>query len=228
MSPPGVDNCLPTHPQHAYIRYLLPLALFLSISAMQGEAITKELFWHLYGFKIAATMVSILFLFRSSWHEITGKADALSLVAGMVVLAGWVIHYRISPSHSQQPFNIGYFDSFAAATAAFFVKCVGSSVVVPLMEELAFRSFLMRYLIQRDFLSIAPGRYTFLSFWVTTLTFTLMHPFGQWPAAALAALVYGTYLVWTANLWGCIVAHGVTNLGIAVYAVGMHDWPIWA
>src|SRR5690606_38256174 len=96
------------------------------------------------------------------------------------------------------------------------VRWIGASLMVPVMEELFWRSFLMRWIDNPDFETVDPRRTTLKAVVLSTAVFTLAHT--QW----LAAFVEGLAFVWlyrcTFKLWALIVAHAVTIglLGICV------------
>ena len=57
-------------------------------------------------------------------------------------------------------------------------RVVGAVLVVPVMEELFWRSFLIRWLVNEDFRSVPVGTFTWSSFLITTAFFGLEHD--QW------------------------------------------------
>lgn len=91
------------------------------------------------------------------------------------------------------------------------------------MEELFWRGFLMRWLIKEDFTAVPIGAYQPFSFWVTTAFFAAVHG-PEWPLAVVVGLLYGAWFVRTKNLGNIMVAHGVTNLLLAIYCLISGDW----
>jgi CAAX prenyl protease-like protein len=61
------------------------------------------------------------------------------------------------------------------AWVLFAIRLGGIALVVPVMEELFWRGFLMRWLIKEDFASVPLGAYQALSFWATTVCFASVH-----------------------------------------------------
>jgi hypothetical protein len=93
------------------------------------------------------------------------------------------------------------------------------------MEELFWRSFLMRYLIDPDFRSVPMGAFTWLSFLGVAVLFGLEHH--RVLVGILAGLLYGFLLIRQKKLQGVILAHGVTNLGLGIYIVLTGNWMFW-
>lgn len=193
---------------------------------LQRFADPKSIFF-LYGFKTLFTAAVLLWGFHKRKQEIPGAWDWRAAVLGAVVLVLWLIPAFLGKPAESGSFNPYVFETPAARLAAILVRLSGAVLVVPVMEELLWRSFLMRYLIQSDFLKIPLGAYKPLAFWMTVGAFTLVHRPWEWPAAVITGILYGGYLVKTQNLKGCILAHAVTNLGLGVYVVLTQQWFFW-
>jgi CAAX prenyl protease-like protein len=201
-----------------FVRYLAPFGLFLLLG-YTAALLPTELYWAGYAARALLVLLAIVFLFKNHAKEIAGQFDWKAVGVGLAVLVIWVVNYHLfRPTNSDAaPFD----------THAVLLKLLASSLVVPLVEELFFRSFLMRYFIKNDFLSVPLGSYTAAAFWMTALAFAAMHPSWQWGAALLASIAYGGYLIKTQNLVGCIFAHGVTNAGIGLYVIATGSWGLW-
>jgi len=111
----------------------------------------------------------------------------------------------------------------AEAWALFAFRVAGIALVVPVMEELFWRGFLMRWLIQDDFAAVPLGTYQAVSFWVTTLLFASVHG-AEWPQGVVVGVIYGAWFVRTKSLGSIMVAHGVTNLLLALYCLATGQW----
>jgi membrane protease YdiL (CAAX protease family) len=109
------------------------------------------------------------------------------------------------------------------AWTLFAFRLLGISLVVPVMEELFWRGFLMRWLIRDDFASVPLGTYQPVSFCVTTACFASVHG-PEWPLAVVVGIIYGIWFVRTKGLGNVMLAHGVTNLLLALYCLITNDW----
>jgi CAAX prenyl protease-like protein len=105
------------------------------------------------------------------------------------------------------------------------VRLFGAAIVVPVMEELFWRSFLMRYLISAHFETVPLGALTPFSFGLMAVLFGVEHDL--WLAGIMAGAAYGLLLARTRNLWACVIAHAVTNLALGVYVLVTHEWYWW-
>ena len=95
------------------------------------------------------------------------------------------------------------------------MRLMGAAVVVPVMEELFWRSFLMRYLINPDFRAVPMGSFAWFSFLGVAVLFGLEHH--RVVVGFIAGVLYGGLLIRQKKLKWVILAHGVTNLGLGIY-----------
>src|SRR6516162_4139170 len=115
------------------------------------------------------------------------------------------------------------------------VRLCGAAVVVPIMDELFWRSFLLRFVISLfpeektnvtpEFTSIPLGTFTPISFVVTVVLFGSEHTL--WLAGMMAGAIYNLLLFKTRRLWPCVLAHGVTNLLLGVHVLVTQEWQWW-
>ena len=105
------------------------------------------------------------------------------------------------------------------------VRLIGAALVVPIMEELFWRSFLLRYLITPKFTTIPVGTFTPMSWLITIVLFGLEHHL--WFAGMVAGLAYTLLCYLTGRLWPAIIAHGVTNLCLGIHVLVTEEWYWW-
>ena len=101
----------------------------------------------------------------------------------------------------------------------------GAVLVVPLIEELFWRSFLMRWIDNRDFLALAPQQTSLYALLVSSAVFALGHDL--WLAGLLAGLAFGALYRHTGRIWHAVAAHAVANLALAVWVVQQRAWGFW-
>ncbi len=106
----------------------------------------------------------------------------------------------------------------------YFIRIAGPTLVVPVMEELLFRDFLMRALIRGSrFQEVAIGTFTWGSLLGVAAMFGILGHI-QRPSGVAYGLMMGLLLIRTKSLGACIVAHGVTNLTLYLYVIYFGDW----
>ena len=104
-------------------------------------------------------------------------------------------------------------------------RLVGAALVVPVVEELFWRSFVMRWLDRTDFLRQDPRHVGWRAFVMTAVIYGFAHSF--WAAGIVAGLAYGWLYARTANLWAPVIAHAVANLALGVWMVQRGAWHYW-
>jgi CAAX prenyl protease-like protein len=105
------------------------------------------------------------------------------------------------------------------------VRWVGACLMVPVMEELFWRSFLMRWIDNPDFEKVAPEQVSPKAIVLSSLVFMLAHT--QWLGALLAGLLYAWLYQRTRSLWAAVLAHAVTNGVLGAWVVFSGNWQFW-
>jgi uncharacterized protein len=116
-------------------------------------------------------------------------------------------------------------NSNALAMVLIFFRMFGAVLVVPVMEEIFWRSFALRVLIDHDFKKVPVGRFTWFSFIAVSVAFGFAHH--QWLPGIIAGLVYAAVLYRTKNLFSPILSHAVTNLLLGLYVLWSGEWHYW-
>ena len=93
------------------------------------------------------------------------------------------------------------------------------------MEELFWRSFLLRYAINPDFRTVRLGTFSLFSFSAIVVLFGLEHY--RVIQGMIAGVIYTWLVIHQKSLKGCIIAHGVTNLGLGIYVLWTDNWIFW-
>lgn len=104
-------------------------------------------------------------------------------------------------------------------------RVLGSIVIAPLTEELAFRGYLTRRLVAANFESVPVGYFSVASLGVSSLLFGAMHP--HWIVATWCGIVYAVALYRRGKLTDAILAHAVTNALATVFTLGSGKWSLW-
>ena len=152
--------------------------------------------------------------------------SALAVVVGLVVFALWI---RLDAPWMQLSEPAATFvptdTNGRLLWPLIAVRWIGASLVVPVMEELFWRSFLMRWIRSPQFEAVLPQQVGLKAIVLTTFVFTLAHTL--WLAAVIAGLAYALLYVRTGKLWVPIIAHAVTNGALGVWVVATARWSFW-
>jgi CAAX prenyl protease-like protein len=97
---------------------------------------------------------------------------------------------------------------------------------VPIAEELAYRGYLMRRLIQADFESLPFHAVRWPALALTAVVFGLAHG-ALWLPGIVAGLAYGLLVIRCGRLGEAVAAHATTNALIAVSTLLWGQWQLW-
>ncbi|MEW5769435.1 MAG: CAAX prenyl protease-related protein [Pseudomonadota bacterium] len=104
-------------------------------------------------------------------------------------------------------------------------RLAGAALVVPVMEELFWRSFLMRWIDRTDFLSASPTATSLRAIAISSLLFGLEHTL--WFAGIIAGVAYAWLYRASGSLWPPIIAHATTNGILGVWVLSTGNWGFW-
>jgi CAAX prenyl protease-like protein len=114
-----------------------------------------------------------------------------------------------------------------AQPAVLFFRAVRATLIVPIVEELFWRAWLMRWLISPKFEEVPLGTWSAQSFWIVALLFASEHG-SYWDVGLAAGIVYNWWMLRTRSLGDLILAHAVTNGCLCVYVIAFGKWEYWA
>ncbi|ODS32447.1 MAG: CAAX amino terminal protease self- immunity [Candidatus Scalindua rubra] len=184
-------------------------------------------------YPVKTVLVAIVLL--SLWNRYTeidmrrvfsGKNLLIGFVAGAVVFVLWINMDRefatMSKSEGLNPFII---DNPLLLYLMISFRLFGATVVVPVFEEIFWRSFVIRYIISPRFEDVPVGKFTWPSFMISSILFGLEH--NLWLAGIIAGVLYSMVLYRTKDLGTVIFAHAVTNLFLGIYVLSTGSWQFW-
>lgn len=187
----------------------------------------------LHPLRFAVVAALLLFVSRR-YIPLRASFPWTSVALGAAVFVIWVapdllFNYRHSwlfenaltgRAISSIPENLRHNPLFLAIRVA---NCV---VLVPILEELFWRGWLMRVLIDRNFLNVRIGTYSPAGFFATAILFASEHgPY--WEVGLAAGILYNWWVMRTRNLADCILAHAVTNAALSAYVLFANQWQYW-
>lgn len=212
-----------------FVLYMLCLILRTELA---GHLEASVLQW-LYPLQIAL-VATALWHFREEYRElgVAWSSDwrggavklALFVLVGMAVFVAWinlevpVLSLGSSPA-VPPPLHEGVPD-----WRWIVLRIMGAALIVPVMEELFWRSLIMRWLEARDFIKQSAATVSWRSVWISSLVFGLEH--NLWFAGALAGVVYAC-LYRRFGLGSAIISHGMTNFLLGLWVLHTGQWQFW-
>jgi uncharacterized protein len=155
----------------------------------------------------------------------TNQQVVIAILSGLLVFVIWIFPYpewmggysagdgKAMPMHN--------------AIDIFWLVCrwTGSALVVPIIEELFWRSYLMRRLEHSEFMSVSPAHVGTYAVVVSSVLFAIEHQL--WLAGLLAGLVYAWLYRRFQVLWIPVLAHMITNAVLGAWVVFGGHWQYW-
>lgn len=221
-SKPIIPGALPTAETSPATPLLAPFVILLS-ALLITSAFTVGFEW-LYPLRVILAIVT-LWLFRKHYRKYLTNITGISIGIGFVVFVVWIMLVPTS-SGADKEFAAELFSvSPVFAGSWLLFRFFGATITVPIIEELAFRGYLLAKLVNTHFESVKPGQFTWLSFLASSLLFGLLH--GDWFAGTLAGLFYAFALYQRGELLDSVVAHMTTNFLLAIYVASTGHWSLW-
>lgn len=197
--------------------FLLPILLLFFLQILTAAFTDQFDFW--YPLRTVIVLGCLLH-FREVYRPLLKRPTFASLLCGLAVYLLWML--LASPGESVSP---SHYLSGGLLTFWLLTRVVGAVVVVPVVEELAFRAYLLRRLQSKTFEDVPIGQLTLLSVVLSSIAFGLLH--SDWLAGALAGLAYALILRGKRSLSDAIFAHGFTNLCLAIHVLWTRQWGYW-
>ena len=205
---------------------LLGIVTLLKMTGTSAGALRSPEYWVYPLQTVVCGGLLIWFWRRYDFGPVTGLPLVLLIAVG--VFAIWIAPQSFGFAPRNEGFNP---EVFAANPAAYWstvlLRFLRLVVVVPLVEEIFWRGFLLRYFVNEKFDAVPFGTFSWLSFAVVTVGFTLAHSTADWPAAAVTGALYNLVAYRTRSLISCVLAHAITNLLLGLWIMTTKQWGFW-
>jgi CAAX prenyl protease-like protein len=215
----------------ATIAYIAPFVAFVGAMAIE-RVIPVPVQW-LYPLRFCIVLGLIVALSRP-YLNFRPSYPLASVAIGVAVFVIWVAPDVLFGYRDSWLFNNSLTGSAASSLPAplkknlafITMRCVSSFGLVPILEELFWRGWMMRWLIDKQFLKVPLGTYAPSAFWMVAALFASEHgPY--WEVGLVAGIIYNWWIIRTRNLADCILAHAVTNAALSAYVLCTGQWQYW-
>jgi uncharacterized protein len=217
-----------------------PFVVFLALTSCQGRFGAASAYW----FYLAKTLVAVwqIWEMRPFVSEMRWAVSWEAVVVGVGVFVLWIGLDPFYPKLTEIIAKLGLSKFFgthqatwnpheqfgqnsALAWLMIVTRILGSTLVVPPLEEVFYRSFLYRYVAKPDFLSVPLNRFLPLPFLVTAAVFGISH--SQWLAGILCGMAYQWLVLRRNRLGDAMTAHAITNFLLGVWVAWQGAWQFW-
>lgn len=174
---------------------------------------------------ILATAV-LFFFFKEIKKEISFQIDLTAVISGVIVFLLWIGLEGFYPLlGNDQSFNFNEIENQFNLYIYLFFRFAGSALLVPVIEEVFWRSFALRFLINSDFKKVPPGSFSWFSFIAVSLAFGFEH--NRWLPGILSGMIFALVYYRTKNLFSPVLSHAVANFLIGLYVLYSGRLSFW-
>jgi CAAX prenyl protease-like protein len=211
------------------IEYCAPAVVFAVLTAVEGY-LPLAYYPAAYAVKAIAVTLTLYACRRILADIVPSWALVLpSVLVGAAVFALWV-GVELWLDYPRLGSRVGYdpFDALSPANARAFlaVRLYGLILLVPVFEELLWRSFLIRYATTTaDFRSSPPWAFSMTAFWIVAIAAAVSHT--EWLVAFAANAIYLLWMRRTRSVFAAVVAHATTNAMLGVFILLTGYWIFW-
>ena len=214
------------------VPYVVPFAVFMGLLIVPFVVPMTELADQCL--RVAALTGALLWVARPAIDLHTRHAAA-SVLIGVLVFLIWVAPDILAPGYRhhwvfENPLTGEARGTLSAGgrvdPVVLALRTLRAVAIVPIVEELFWRAWLMRWLISPDFLKLPLGTYSAASFCAVAILFASEHG-SYWDVGLAAGIVYNWWMVRAKSLGDLILAHAVTNACLSIYVIAAAKWEYW-
>ena len=222
----------PAVPQSSAAPYVVPFVVFMALLGL-------SLVWPMPALADQAlrlaVMAAVLYFVARPVLDFHVSQWAGSLLIGIGIFVLWIAPDLLFPSYRHSFLFENALMGAARSTMpeaarhdvpVLWLRGMRAVMVVPIVEELFWRGWLMRWMIAQDFQRVPLGAYSALSFWTVALLFASEHgPY--WDVGLAAGIVFNWWMIRTKSLGDLMLAHAVANACLSAYVVAAGKWEYW-
>ncbi len=202
--------------------YLMPLVLSLAVG-MLAKALSAG-FDLLYPATLVAAGIALWF-YRRELQGLDWRCNWPAIGMGTLVFLIWMLFDKMQNARHDMPDALARLPE-SARYAWIVCRAVGAIVTVPIVEELAFRGYLLRVLSGRDFESVRFRDVRWPALAGSSILFGVTHG-GMWLPGIIAGAAYGWLAIRRDRLGEAVAAHAMTNALLVIAVLVFNDWQLW-
>lgn len=212
--------------------YLMPLLVWLAVGLVASAWVSG----HDPFYPLRVMMVlPVIWMLRRGIAEALVPTGGTALSPGLSALAPWAIGLAVAGmwlalsagAPTRGLATVAAAEGWSAGFLGLWLvfRLAGTVIIVPVIEELAFRGYLQRRLVAADFTAVPQGLWHWAAVLVSAAAFGAMH--GHWLAGFLAGMGFSLAAHLRGRLGDAIIAHAVANAVLAFWVLGFGRWDLW-
>ncbi len=221
--------------QTAFMTRVLPFILFLILTTCQGRFGIASHFWF-YAVKMLIGIALIAWMW-SQVQEMRWRMSWEACCVGLACFLLWVgldgviprLGALLGDTAEEKPWQWNPFEFFtdhpALAWTFVGIRIIGSTLIVPPLEEVFYRSAVYRYWVAPNIESVPLNRFDFKAFFATSILFGVVHQ--EWLAGIFCGAAFQWLVLRKGHLGDAMTAHAITNALLGLYVVWTDSWQFW-
>lgn len=215
----------------ATIGSVAPFAVYVGLMALEKAAgLPPQIFLPL---RVAA-VAALIWAVSRPFLSLRPSRPVATVAVGIAVFAIWIApdllfgyrHFWLFENSITGKASGDMPEALRQSAWWLALRAGASFLLVPILEELFWRGWLMRWLIRPEFETVPFGTYAPMAFWAVAALFASEHgPY--WEVGLAAGIVYNWWAIRTRNIADCILAHAVTNAILSAYVLIAGQWQYW-
>ena len=204
-----------------------PFLIFLALTFCQGKFGAASAYWFYFAKTLAGAW--LIWEMRPFVSEMRWAFSWEAVAVGVGIFAIWVgldpfYRHLMKPGAEWNP-PAQFGDHSPLAWLMVTTRMLGSTFIVPPLEEVFYRSFLYRCIAKKDFLSVPLNPFLPLPFFATAAVFGLSH--NEWLAGILCGAAFQWLVISKNRLGDAMTAHAITNFLLGAWIVWKGAWHFW-
>ena len=207
---------------------VVPFFIFVGLTACQGLFGEAGKYWVYVGKSIVG--IWLVWLILPVVKEIRWTISIEAVLVGVGVIAIWIF---ADPYYFKLADIKGYWNPHqqfgqGSALAWFFIvaRTLFSTIVVPPIEEMFYRSFMYRYLVKEQFETVSLKTFRWPAFLIASVIFGFVHG-NQWLAGIICGAAFQWLVLRRGHLGDAITAHAIANLLLGIWVAYKGAWHFW-
>lgn len=218
--------------------YTLPFIAFMSALAVvgglewlggeDGPLWLKESKYWVYPLQTVVCAGILIYFWKDySWGSV--RTYGWGALWGVLVFFLWVSPQMFfgAPPRTDGFYPGAITDEGFVFWGGLIMRMLRLAVIVPLLEEIFWRGFLLRYFVNEKWTTVPFGTPNLAAFSGVVILFAFVHSFEDFFGAIVAGVIYNLVALTTRSLGACVVAHAVTNLLLGIYVLQTKQWGFW-
>jgi uncharacterized protein len=204
-----------------------PFLIFLALTIGQGKFGAASAYW----FYFAKTLVGVWLVWemRPIVSEMRWAFSWEAVVVGVGIFAVWIgldpFYPHLMKNGAAWNPHERFGENSALAWLMIGTRLLGSTFIVPPLEEVFYRSFLYRYVASQNFLSVPLNKFLPWPFLATALVFGFAH--NEWLSGIFCGAAFQWLVLRKNRLGDATTAHAITNFLLGAWIVWRGAWHFW-